>query len=83
MTTDGYQARQDILHEHAMHIKDLSKNNAALSLKLHVAESKIGDLNIEVDQLRNERLVSVTKLKDAENEIRRLGMVLRHQATIV
>ena len=51
MATDGYRARQDILHEHMEHIQDLGKDNEALTGLLRAAESEISRLNLKVARL--------------------------------
>lgn len=52
MSMDGYQTRQDILHDHVQHIQDLGKDNAALTVLLEIAQSEITALKLEVEQIK-------------------------------
>ena len=78
MTRDDYQSRQDILHDHVLHIEDLGKDNAALTLRLKFAESEIGRLKVEIERLANGMVELVVKVEESDNEVGRLGIVLLH-----
>jgi predicted nuclease with TOPRIM domain len=54
MANDGYQTRQNLLHDHMMHIEDLGKDNKALSNQLEKAESEIRKLYSKVKRLEGE-----------------------------
>lgn len=54
MANDGYQTRQDLLHDHMVHIEDLGKDNKALSDQLETAESEIRKLYSKVKRLEGE-----------------------------
>lgn len=78
MTTDDYRARQNILHDHILHIEDLGKDNAALTFRLNFAESEIARLQIEVERLNNGLVELVVKLEDSDSEVGRLRMDLKN-----
>lgn len=52
---------------------DVVRKNAELTVKLEVAETEIGNL-------KSELLTLSEKLEDANNEMGRMGMVLKHRA---
>jgi predicted nuclease with TOPRIM domain len=64
MANDGYQARQDLLHDHMTHISDLGKDNKALSDQLETAESEIRKLYSKVKRLEGEMGELMLKLDD-------------------
>lgn len=54
MANDGYQTRQDLLHDHMTHIEDLGRDNKALNDQLETAESEIRKLYSKVKRLEGE-----------------------------
>ncbi len=54
--------------------------NAELTTKLQLAEAEISNLKSANKRLENGLLTLSEKLEDANNEIGRLGMVLKHRA---
>lgn len=79
MSGISYQERQDILYTHVLHIDDLIKENTELTLKLHLAEAEIGSLKVEIERLDDGQLALVVKLKDADNEVSRLSVIVKRQ----
>jgi len=75
----SYQASQDIIHTRTIHIEDVIKENARLTIKLSKADADLGKLRLEIKRLQEQQNALSIKLQDAENEVSRLYMVVRHQ----
>lgn len=60
-------------------IDDLVQDNAGLTIKLQLAKTEIGSLKLEIERLEGGHLALTVKLQDANNEVARMGMVLKHQ----
>lgn len=78
MPTESYQVSKDVAQ--TLHIEELVKHSAGLTVKLQSAETEIGKLHLAIERLENGQLALTVKLEDASNEIGRLGMVLKHRA---
>lgn len=62
-----------------LNIEELVKHNKKLTLKLRISETEVAQLHLEFERVEGENLALVVKLEDANNEIGRLDMVLRHR----
>ena len=77
MSTESYLTRRNIYQ--TLRIDELVKENAGLTLKLQIADIEIGHLKFEVEQSKEGQLALIVKLEESDNEVGRLGMVLKHQ----
>jgi predicted nuclease with TOPRIM domain len=75
-TTEENYAMADKLY---LRLDELVKENAGLSLKLKAAETEIDSLESANARLGNELLTLNEKLENANNEISRLDMVMKHR----
>ncbi|MDO8466089.1 MAG: hypothetical protein Q7S46_12705 [Gallionella sp.] len=57
----------------------LIKENAELTLKLQLFEAEIGNLKLAVERLEDAQRGLTVKLEEANNEVSRAYMVLKHQ----
>ena len=78
MPAESYQVSKD--EAQTLHIEELVKHNAGLTVKLHDAETEVGRLHLIIEQLEDGQLALTVRLEDAGSEIGRLGMVLKHRA---
>jgi hypothetical protein len=78
MPTETLQVSKDVAQ--TLHIEELVKHSAGLTVRLQVAETEVGKLHVVIERLEDGQLALSVKLEDANNEIGRLAMVLKHQA---
>lgn len=76
MRTETYQMSKDAASD--LNIEELVRHSKGLTLRLKISETEVAQLHLAVDQLEGENLALIVKLEDANNEIGRLDMVLRH-----
>jgi len=76
MPTESYQVSKSAAQ--TLHIDELVKHSAGLTIKLNDAETEIGRLNLAIEQLADGNLTLTVKLEDSNKEIGRLDMVLKH-----
>lgn len=77
MPADSYLVSKDAAK--TLHIEELVKHSAGLTIKLHAAETEIGRLSLAIEHLEDGNLALTVKLEDSNDEIGRLGMVLKQQ----
>lgn len=68
---------QNKLYEHFTYVV---QENTELSSKLQQAETEVANLKSANERMEHRLLALSEKLEDANNEIGRLGMVLKHRA---
>lgn len=79
MSTSDYQNRKDIIHDLAVQIDDLLKDNIQFNLQLKLRDEEVARLKVEIVLMEDGRIELQAKLQDANDEVGRLGMVLHHQ----
>jgi hypothetical protein len=79
MSTSDYQNRKDIIHDLAVQIDDLLKDNIQFNLQLKLRDEEVARLKIEIVLMEDGRIELQAKLQDANDEVGRLGVVLHQQ----
>jgi len=94
MSSNDYKKRLDMINDFIVHIDCLIKDNTELHLQLDQSEAHVDSLKVEVtclqdgqitrslelDESTKGNIVLTEMLVDANNEISRLSLVIRHQA---
>lgn len=77
MSRQSYQARCETYQK--IRIDQLAQDNAELTLQLHDANTEVVTLKLEISKLENGQIALTAKLKEEDNEIGRLTMVIDRQ----
>lgn len=80
MSIESYKTLQDSVLTHKVVIDDLIRENETLKLQLEAADAKIANLTVKVIKSETGEHELIVQLEDANGEVGRLGMVLKHQS---